>query len=58
MRFGVWRIDSGNTAVSSRTARGSCHETGAQNESDCLFYLDGADNHDGSGAGTRMYAKS
>jgi hypothetical protein len=29
MRFGVWRIDSGNTAVSSRTARGSCRETGA-----------------------------
>jgi hypothetical protein len=28
MRFGVWRIDLGNTAVSSRTERGSCREAG------------------------------
>jgi hypothetical protein len=26
MRFGAWHIDSGNTAVSSRTALGSCRE--------------------------------
>jgi hypothetical protein len=34
------------------------NEKRGRNESDCLFYIDDADNHDDRRAGTRVHAKS